>query len=68
MSNPNNVETVTLTIELGNGDFHKMVVRQPGPQGSNPRFMIQQLEAALAELGRRADDVLTTSATQIRSA
>jgi len=67
MSNPNHVERVTLTVELGNGDMHKMVVHAPGPQGSNPRFMGQQLASALDDLARRAHETLETHASQIQA-
>lgn len=60
----NNVENVTLTITLGSGDSHTLTIHAPGPQGSNPRFMVQQLEAAIDELHGRANKVLTAYGTQ----
>lgn len=68
MSNPNHIASVTLTIETNNGEMHKLVVAKPGPFGDNPRFMAQQLATAMDELHRRADDVIETYGSQIRSA
>lgn len=61
----NHVKSVTLIIETANGEMHKLVVHEPPPTGGNPRFMAQQVEAAVTELARRADDTMATYGQQI---
>jgi hypothetical protein len=49
----NNIRKVTIAIETESGEGHMLVVVDPNPWGSNPAFMSQQFEAALADLGER---------------
>lgn len=66
MSNATHVKAVTLTVEMDNGDLYNLVVHDPQPGGSNPRFMAQQVANAVEELDRRADDLMEHYGPQIR--
>lgn len=49
----NNIKKVTIAVETESGEGHMLVVEDPSPWGSNPAFMSQQFDAALADLRER---------------
>lgn len=53
MGKSNHVESVTVTVTMGGGEQHTVIAPRPGNQGSNPRFVAQQVATGLAELGVR---------------
>lgn len=67
MTNLNHVEQVTVTLTLASGDQHTLTIHRPGPAGDNPRFLAQQIDAALEGLGERLHHLADMYAPQIRS-
>lgn len=67
MSFSNHVETGTVTIVLASGDSHTLVCARPQPHGDNPRFLGQQIEAAMTQLAWRAGPIADTYGDQIPS-
>jgi len=64
--NSNHVEQVTVTVTLANGEQHTLTSNRPGPQGDNPRFLAQQIEAGMSDLGARLDRLADIYEDQVR--